>query len=232
MINVALIRHSMTEGNKLKRYIGITDEPLCMEGIKLLEGKQYPKVEAVYVSPLQRCRETAMIIYPDRPHIIIEGFREIDFGEFENKNYKELDGNPKYQEWIDSGGKLDFPGGEPQADFAERCIKSFHKMMDNACSEGYKDIAAVVHGGTIMSILNDLLKPDDYYTYMAKNGEGFLLKWEDGGQTDVSQIFFDSPSFRVPAGSAHRGSQMDVASHKGHRSSHRFSGEDHPGRED
>ena len=189
MINVALIRHSITEGNKLKRYIGVTDEPLCMEGIKLLEGRQYPDVEVVYVSPLQRCRETAMIIYPDRPHIIIEGFREIDFGDFENKNYKELDGNPKYQAWIDSGGKLDFPGGEPQHEFASRCIKSFQKMLDNACREGYKDIAAVIHGGSIMAILNDFLKPDDYYKYMSKNGEGFLMEWEEGDISDVRPIF-------------------------------------------
>ena len=178
MINVALIRHSITEGNKLKRYIGVTDEPLCMEGIKLLEGRDYPEVEAVFVSPLKRCRETAMIIYPDRPHIIMEGFREIDFGEFENKNYKELDGNPHYQEWIDSGGKMDFPGGEPRAEFEARCVRSFHKMIETAGEEGYQKVAAVVHGGTIMTIMNHLDPSDDYYKYMVKNGEGYLLDLE------------------------------------------------------
>ena len=37
MLKILLIRHSMTAGNKLGRYIGArTDEPLCEEGIHLL----------------------------------------------------------------------------------------------------------------------------------------------------------------------------------------------------
>ena len=189
MINVALIRHSITEGNKLKRYIGITDEPLCMEGIKLLEGRDYPEVEAVFVSPLKRCRETAMIIYPDKPHIIIEGFREIDFGEFENKNYMELGDNPHYQEWVDSGGALDFPGGETQDSFVARCMEAFKKMTESAMAEGYRSIAAVVHGGTIMAILNDLMDPEHNYKYLSKNGEGYLMDWEEGRISNLQPIF-------------------------------------------
>ncbi|MBR5337071.1 MAG: histidine phosphatase family protein [Lachnospiraceae bacterium] len=175
MISVALIRHSVTEGNKLKRYIGVTDEPLCMEGIRLIEGKTYPEAQAVYVSPMKRCRETAMIIYPDRPHIVMEDFREIDFGDFENKNYKELSGNPDYQKWIDSNGTLPFPNGESQESFSARCMDAFFKMLEDARGEDYRQIAAVVHGGTIMVIMDHFLKPDDYYKYMAKNGEGYIL---------------------------------------------------------
>ena len=37
MIQLYLIRHSMTAGNLKKRYIGRTDESLCPEGIVLLE---------------------------------------------------------------------------------------------------------------------------------------------------------------------------------------------------
>ena len=61
----------------------------------------YPKVQAVYVSPLKRCVQTAEILFPGEPVHIIEELAECDFGEFENKNYKELEGNPHYQEWID-----------------------------------------------------------------------------------------------------------------------------------
>ena len=34
-----LIRHSITYGNTLGRYIGTTDEPLCQEGVELLQKK-------------------------------------------------------------------------------------------------------------------------------------------------------------------------------------------------
>ena len=50
-MRVVLIRHSKTAGNLKGRYIGTTDEPLCEEGIRLLEGKTYPAAELVYVEP-------------------------------------------------------------------------------------------------------------------------------------------------------------------------------------
>ena len=57
----------------------------------------YPGPEAIYVSPLKRCVQTAAILFPEEPVHIIEELSECDFGEFENKNYKELDGNANYQ---------------------------------------------------------------------------------------------------------------------------------------
>ena len=62
MIKLWLIRHGKTEGNKLSRYIGTTDEPLCQEGTEFLHKMDYPKVQAVYVSPLKRCVQTAEIL--------------------------------------------------------------------------------------------------------------------------------------------------------------------------
>lgn len=38
----------------------------------------------------------------------VEDFQEMDFGEFEYRNYQELAGNPDYQRFIDSGGRQDF----------------------------------------------------------------------------------------------------------------------------
>lgn len=178
MLKVSFIRHSITEGNKLKRYIGITDEPLCKEGIELLAGRQYPDVDWVYESPMIRCKETAQIIYPDKSHTVLEDFREISFGDFENKNYMELSGNPDYQAWIDSNGTLPFPNGEPKEKFDKRCMKSFYQSVEDAISKNNKHIAIVVHGGTIMTIMNVLTKDEDYYKYMTKNGEGYTVEFE------------------------------------------------------
>ncbi|MBE6014455.1 MAG: histidine phosphatase family protein [Lachnospiraceae bacterium] len=191
MLKVVLVRHSMTGGNKLKRYIGITDEPLCEEGRKLLLGREYPKVEALYVSPMKRCIETASIIYPDFQACVIDDFREIDFGDFENKNYKELEGNPDYQKWIDSGGKLGFPGGEPQEEFERRALSAFDEATKQAVAAGYETVAIVIHGGTIMTIMNHLFPSDDYYKYMVKNGEGYIicLDTEEGKPVSMTPIF-------------------------------------------
>ena len=97
-MRIYLIRHSMTKGNKEKRYIGTTDESLCLEGIQLLEERKgmYPEVTYVYVSPMKRCVQTAEIIYPEMmkagAYSCNEKLRECDFGLFENHNYIELSG--------------------------------------------------------------------------------------------------------------------------------------------
>ena len=88
MIRLYLIRHGQTPGNKLQRYIGTTDEPLSTEGKKFLEKLTYPMPEALYVSPLCRCVETAGILFPGKSFHIIEELSECDFGEFENKIIK------------------------------------------------------------------------------------------------------------------------------------------------
>lgn len=113
MAELLLIRHGKTAGNLLGRYIGSrTDEPLCEEGREGLGGKQLPEVERLYASPMKRCVETAELLWPgfDQKKIeIVTDLRECDFGDFENKNYKELSGNEDYQAWIDSNGTRHFP---------------------------------------------------------------------------------------------------------------------------
>ncbi len=63
---------------------------------------------------------------------IIDELAECDFGEFENKNYQELDGNANYQSWIDSGGLLPFPGGESGEEFNKTNVTGFQKAV-NGC---------------------------------------------------------------------------------------------------
>ena len=50
-IEIVLIRHGKTEGNKQKQYIGRTDQPLSEEGKAEIRSGSYPSVEKVYASP-------------------------------------------------------------------------------------------------------------------------------------------------------------------------------------
>ena len=170
-----LIRHGQTQGNIEHRYIGCrTDEPLYEQGVERLREKAYPQVKRVYVSPMKRCIETAEIIYPNVPMKVIDDFRECDFGEFENKNYAELNGRADYQAWIDSGGEMPFPGGESRAEFAARCVKAFDELLKQNLQE---DCAIIAHGGTIMAIMERYAKPKGtYYDFQVKNGKGYVLE--------------------------------------------------------
>lgn len=176
-----LIRHGQTQGNLEHRYIGCrTDEPLCPEGIAALQEKSYPPAAKVYVSPLMRCLETASLLYPGVPTEIVEDFRECDFGDWENKNYAELNGSADYQAWIDSEGEIPFPGGESRAEFAARCVRAFDELLTRNLQE---DCAIIAHGGTIMAIMERYAKPKgNYYDFQARNGNGYILS-EDSRYT-------------------------------------------------
>lgn len=172
------IRHGMTKGNSEKRYVGgRTDEGLCAQGRQALEEKRarslYPEVDRVYVSPMKRCLETAGILYPDREGRIVEGFRECDFGLFENKNDAELSPLPFYQGWLKSNGKAPFPGGEEPEAFKLRCRQTLIHLMER--EEMPEKTAFVVHGGVIMAVFSGLCEDkQDFYSYYTDNGGGYI----------------------------------------------------------
>ena len=195
MAELILIRHGKTAGNLLGRYIGSrTDEPLCDEGREELAGKQLPEVERLYVSPMKRCVETAEILWPgfDRKKMQkVTDLRECDFGDFENKNYKDLSGNGDYQAWIDSNGTLPFPNGESMDAFKSRCLEAFARIVEEVSGAEQEWIASgktgifragiVVHGGTIMAILEQYGYPKaTYFDYQVKNGCGYRLTPVEG----------------------------------------------------
>ena len=169
-----LIRHGQTQGNIEHRYIGCrTDEPLCAAGIEDLRARAYPAVHRVFVSPMRRCVETAGIIYPGVEQEVVDDFRECDFGDFEGKNYAELNGRADYQAWIDSNGELPFPNGESRKAFAARCAGAFEKLLARGLDG---DCALVVHGGTIMAIMERFAKPaGGYFDFQVKCGEGYMM---------------------------------------------------------
>lgn len=177
MLKLYLIRHGQTPGNKLQRYIGTTDEPLCAEGREFLQKLSYPMPEKLYVSPLRRCVETAEILFPGKKMNINEELAECDFGEFENKNYKELSGNDNYQKWIDSNGTLPFPGGESREAFKRRNLIGFQKVVTQCIREKVNMAALVVHGGTIMNIMEEYAdRQRSFYEWHVKNGGGYLVE--------------------------------------------------------
>ena len=178
-MKIYLIRHGQTEGNTLKRYIGVTDEPLLPEEKNRLKLKNYPHVELIFTSPLLRCRQTAEAIYPKRNAIIVPNLSECDFGVFENKNWKELNGSVQYQEWIESNGTMAFPGGEDPKDFKERSCRAFEEIIYECYRRGAHSAAIVTHGGTIMSIMGRYVQPQrEFYHWHVDNGNGYEVEIE------------------------------------------------------
>ena len=208
-VTLVLIRHGETAANRERRYLGRTDEPLSREGFLALasykEQKRYPDVDCLFSSPMKRCLETAKVIYPGLQPVIIPEWIEMDFGEFEYKNYLELKDDARYQAWIDSGGTLAFPGGESREAFVRRCERGFLRMCDvlhrrtELCSEKAVRAGMIVHGGTIMALMSlhdcaksgtpegsqnpvedesDASGKKGYFDYQVANGGGYVCRME------------------------------------------------------
>lgn len=204
-VKITWIRHGMTQANGEHRYLGKTDEPLSETGIRLLQEKKKEYFssppEFLYTSPMKRCVQTAELLFERKP-ILIPEWKEMDFGQFEGKNYEELKDNPDYQKWIDSNGTLPFPGGEPREQFIRRSMEGFDWMMSDILIKSEKNtriqngtetqdlknnceteipVVAVVHGGTIMAVLSSLTG-GEYFDFQVKNGEGYetVLEWIQG----------------------------------------------------
>ena len=174
-MQVILIRHGETIWSGERRYQGIPDVPLSKAGRERLKAAGF-KPARVYVTNLVRTRETAEILFPDVPQVIVPGLSEMNFGIFEGKNFGELRENPDYQAWVESGCLAACPGGESKETFSERVIKAFEDLMET----GGDETVIVAHGGTLMAVLERFGRPRrGYFDWHAECGCGYLL---DGGE--------------------------------------------------
>jgi len=153
---IHLIRHGITDGNLQGKYIGVTDLPLSPDGVnELVELKgliDYPQVGAVYTSPLLRCRQSANILFPNRPLIEVENFKEFNFGIFENKTAQELENTAAYKDFI--SGRISAPSeGEDNAEFVTRLCVGLKEVVMDMMEKKITESAAIMHGGAIMMLL-------------------------------------------------------------------------------
>lgn len=184
VLSLVFLRHGKTAGNLQKRYIGVTDESLCSEGREeLLYKPPLSTPSSLYASPMKRCIETAAILFPHLSPRLIPDFRECNFGDFEGKNYDELNGSAAYQRFIDTMG-AEIPGGEPVSLFRERCCQGFLTVVNRMCQENCPDAAIICHGGTIMAVMERFEKQKrGFYGYQVSNGCGYLANYDTKGET-------------------------------------------------
>ena len=175
-----LIRHGATDANKEGRYIGgKTDLPLSHEGKRevknLYEDFVYPRVPLVFSSPMERCVQTAKILFPAREITTIENLREYNFGDFENKTATELDGRPDYAAW--AAGKMPSPpNGESSKDFVARTVLGINEIIRIMMEKQEYEASVVMHGGAIMMLLAACGLPRQAPAmWTSDNGKGYTI---------------------------------------------------------
>ena len=180
-MEVILVRHSVTQGNKEKRFVGRLDVPLAPEGETLARetAPLLPTVEHLYISPMLRCRRTAELLWPGVEHTVVDDLRETDFGPFEGKNHEELKDDPFYQSWLNAPDFSAVPVGESPEACAVRLAEGLRRVVDDAAERGCERAGVVTHGGSLMGLMSQFGRPErEYYGWMRPNCGGFRVKVE------------------------------------------------------
>lgn len=164
-MKIFFIRHQKTNGNLKRQYIGKTDENILPFENKIT----YPQGEILFTSSLKRTIQTANTIYKNQPYISIQELNECDFGLFEGKSFEELKDNEDYRAYISSNGKMTPPEGENINDFKNRCCDGFLKAIEIAKEKGATSAVFVLHGGSIMAIMERFSDVKDFYFWQIKN---------------------------------------------------------------
>lgn len=136
-------------------------------------GRLYPPIgqAKILTSGLLRTEQTLRLLYGDVPHEVWPELREISFGIFEGKSYDELNGRADYAAWLagDWFGNVP-PGGESFAQAQARILAGLARMQ----AQG-EDILAVVHGGTVLTIMQALFPEEEKngYEWQPRPGGGY-----------------------------------------------------------
>ena len=178
-MNIYLLRHGRTRWNAEHRYQGRSDIPLSAEGEAELCRAELTTDE-VWVSPLCRARRTAELLFPESRQNVVEAFAEMDFGDFEGRNYLEMEHDPAYRAWVDGGCNGRCPGGESRQEFSRRVCGAFEALVEQAARQGRQELVIVAHGGVQMAVMERFAQPErEYFRWQSPPGGGYVLAWEE-----------------------------------------------------
>ncbi len=150
-----LVRHAVTAetGQRLSgRTPGIH---LSLEGQKMAalaaEHLAATKLEAIYTSPIERCRETAAAIAADRPvrPKVERAFVEADFGSWSGRTLKSLYRLKAWQGLMAGASRFRFPDGETLGEVQTRAVAAVERLA----SRHKGNVAVASHADVIRAIL-------------------------------------------------------------------------------
>ncbi len=165
MIKLYLVRHGLTEWNKLNRFQGSSNIALAPEGIeqakKLSQKLKHYKFDAVYASDLDRAFTTAKrIAIPHQLEVKkIPELREIQFGKWEGLTIDEIKKTDEidYNAWMEAPHSFEFPGEGNLGNVQKRIMNGMREIIDK---HNNQNILIVSHGGSLKIIILSLLALD------------------------------------------------------------------------
>jgi broad specificity phosphatase PhoE len=144
-VQLWVVRHGETEWSASGKHTSRTDIPLTDHGRKRAEElRDYlrgTKFDAVFVSPMQRARETCQIAGFGAQAVVDDGLKEWDYGIYEGKTTAEIRAKvPGWSVWKD-----EIVGGEAVEHVGERADAVIARALSAAPSGGKVALFAHAH---------------------------------------------------------------------------------------
>lgn len=131
-----LVRHAQTASSAVDSFNGRGELPLTERGReqarKLGERLKTVRFAAAVRSPLGRTKETADLIAPGLPQIVLEGLTEIDYGAWEGLSPEQArERDPElYEAWLEDPARIAPPGGETAQQVADRAMAALQQIEE------------------------------------------------------------------------------------------------------
>ena len=158
-----LIRHGEVEARYQNKFGGWIDMNLSPNGRRqakiLADYLRRKPLDAIYASPMKRVQQTLAPTLKLNGHsqVILDGLREIDFGDWTGLGWREVEERFKFQshQWLDQIEHHGVPNGESGRMFRTRVEPCLNQIIK---SHPGKSVAVFCHGGVIRMMLAILLK--------------------------------------------------------------------------
>ncbi|MBP1641320.1 MAG: hypothetical protein H6Q17_2903 [Bacteroidetes bacterium] len=155
-MQLTVVRHTQVDVPKGICY-GVTDVPLAKEGVLALnditEQFENKRFNAVFSSPLSRCRILAGKLAAGQSLMIDERLCELDFGDWEMKPWSEIYESEAGKRWFADYINTACPNGRSYMEMVHD-LKSF---LDDLKQRDYQQVVIVTHAG-VLRILIALLE--------------------------------------------------------------------------
>ena len=188
MKKLILVRHVLTEDNELAKLSGHIDSKVSEEGKKQIEKitefLKYEKIDRIYTTTSSRTKETVKNLANINSIEIqqSEDLQEISFGDFEGKDFKEIQKNypDEFNKMIEEGYEYTYPNGESLIDCYERVSKGIGFILNETPEDN--TILICSHAGTIRNILTYLISNtfEYHWNFKIDNASVSIVEVDNG----------------------------------------------------
>jgi alpha-ribazole phosphatase len=152
-MQIYLIRHTTPKVGKGICY-GQTDISLdqtnFIQEYNIIKSKLPKDIEQYYTSPLQRCKILTEKL--NQNFIVDERLMELNFGDWENKDWNEID-QSLLNYWMQDFVNIKTPNGENYLDLHKRTLHFINEILELNLNK----IAIITHAGNIRSFVSSVL---------------------------------------------------------------------------